>query len=306
MTALTATMRGPRCSACLLQLARSRSYATHASKGRPTRARPPSDEGTTTAPKSVKSPLTEMLDIFVPLTNAQKASIAGVGSSKQPKEPRKRPAPPPPSRAQPHAPAKAVAATSTAPLHPQKPVQPPLAPTPKDSAGRSTNKEFRAVLDSVLPADKPRARPPLPATKKVEPAPVPIAVARAREKAPKDRTIFESYLGALRAPFFLSTALKLTTSIALPSHPCVDAPQALARRWRIRRAWPVPGRRAGAGRGRASSRMGGAKKDAAGQCGGAGQDCRSWAVGLASSERETRNCAAYRRRDAVPTSLLNR
>lgn len=289
MAALTATMRGPRCSACLLQLVRSRPYATHAPKGRSTPARPPSDEGTTTAHKPAKSPLTEMLDIFVPLTNAQKASIAGVGSSKQPKHPKKRPAPPPPSAAQPHAPVKTLAASSTVSLHPHKSVQPPLSPTPKDNAGRSTNKEFRAVLDSVLPADKPQPRPPLPAKKKAEPAPVPIAVARAREKAPKDRTIFESYLGASHAPF-LPFNRSRTDSQVHPSHSCVDAPQALARGRRVRCAWPVPGRRTGACRGRASSRMGGTEKAADGQCGRAGQNCRSWAVGLASIEQDTRNC----------------
>ncbi|BGO92434.1 hypothetical protein NBRC10512_000518 [Rhodotorula toruloides] len=197
MTALTATMKGPRCSACLLQLTRTRPYATHAPKGRPSPARPPANESTTTAPKSVKSPLTEMLDIFVPLTHAQKASIAHHGTPKQPRPPKKRPTPPPPSPTLSSSAAKTTFASATSPTSPHKPVQPPPAHAPKDNAGRSTSKDFRAVLDSVLPAEKahPTPSPTSPKVeKKVEAESLPVAVARAKEKTVKERTIFESYL----------------------------------------------------------------------------------------------------------------
>lgn len=194
-------MKGPRCSVCLLQPTRSRPYATHAPKGRPSPARPSSNEPTTTAPKSVKSPLTEMLDIFVPLTHAQKASIAHLGTPKQPKPPKNRPAPPPASPTPPHGSSKTASASSTPPASPHKPVQPPPAHAPKDNAGRSTSKDFRAVLDSVLPAKKAESSPSAPSSKggkNVEAEALPVAVARAKEKTVKDRTIFESYLGALR------------------------------------------------------------------------------------------------------------
>ncbi|BGP25573.1 voltage gated chloride channel domain-containing protein [Rhodotorula toruloides] len=148
-----------------------------------------------TAPKSVKSPLTEMLDIFVPLTHAQKAFIAHLGSPKRAKPSKKRPTFPPPCPGPAPPPAKTVEAASTPSSHTPKPVHPPPAHAPKDNAGRSTSKHFRAVLDSVLPTAKPPATSPT-ASKgdQVEAGVVPEAVARAQEKKIRDRSIFESYL----------------------------------------------------------------------------------------------------------------
>ncbi|BGP33105.1 hypothetical protein JCM10296v2_004894 [Rhodotorula toruloides] len=217
MTALTATMKGSRGSACLLQLTRTRPYATHAPKGRPSPARPPADESTTTAPKSVKSPLTEMLDIFVPLTHAQKASIAHLGTPKQPRPPKKRPTPPPPSSTPSSTAAKTAGASSNPPTSPHKPVQPPPTHTLKDNAGRSTSKDFRAVLDSVLPAEKAQSSPSTTSSngeKKLEAEPMPVAVARAKEKTVKDRTIFESYL-VIPAPTRLKIWLAVGAFAAL-------------------------------------------------------------------------------------------